>query len=131
MGRLKAANSSGKDDLRRVIGIGPVNERRLNEHGTTTFAQIAAWTAADIKKAEEYLQFNGRIQRERWVAQAKLLVAGDERNLHAAFPRQDVPTTSDYLVTAWFPTPAVPVAGVLLQRIVIAAVPPCRSAAID
>jgi predicted flap endonuclease-1-like 5' DNA nuclease len=86
-GRPRAANSSGKDDLRRLVGIGPVNERRLNEHGITTFAQIAAWTAADIKKAEEYLQFDGRIERERWVAQAKLLAAGDEKEFARRFSK--------------------------------------------
>jgi predicted flap endonuclease-1-like 5' DNA nuclease len=82
-GRPRAANSSGKDDLRRLVGIGPVNERRLNEHGITTFAQIAA----DIKKAEEYLQFDGRIERERWVAQAKLLAAGDELEFARRFSK--------------------------------------------
>ncbi|TWG94951.1 putative flap endonuclease-1-like 5' DNA nuclease [Mesorhizobium sp. J18] len=85
-GKRKAANSSKKDNLRRLIGIGPVNERRLNEHGITTFAQIAAWTAADIKKVEEYLQFDGRIERERWVEQAKLLAAGDEEEFARRFP---------------------------------------------
>ncbi len=44
--RAKAANSPAKDNLRRLIGIGPANARKLNEHGVTTFAQIAAWTAA-------------------------------------------------------------------------------------
>lgn len=85
-GSSKAANSSERDDLRRLIGIGPVNERRLNEHGVTSFVQIAAWAAADIKKAEEYLQFDGRIERERWVEQAKLLAAGDEEEFARRFP---------------------------------------------
>ncbi|MHA6688110.1 proton-conducting membrane transporter [Mesorhizobium sp. A556] len=82
----KAAKSTGKDILRRLIGIGPVNERRLNEHGTTTFAQIAAWTAADIRSVEDYLQFDGRIKREQWVQQAKLLAAGNEKEFARRFP---------------------------------------------
>ena len=84
--RSKAAKSPGKDNLRRLIGIGPVNERRLNEHGITTFAQIAAWTAANVKSVEEYLQFDGRIERERWVEQAKLLAAGNEAEFARRFP---------------------------------------------
>ena len=32
------------DNLRRLIGIGPVNEKLLKGQGVTTFAQIAAWT---------------------------------------------------------------------------------------
>jgi predicted flap endonuclease-1-like 5' DNA nuclease len=84
--KAKTASAAGKDNLRRLIGIGPVNERRLNEHGITTFAQIAAWTAADIKRIEEYLQFDGRIKREQWVRQAKLLAAGNEKEFARRFP---------------------------------------------
>lgn len=81
-----SVSSAGKDNLRRLIGIGPVNERRLNEHGITTFAQMAAWTAADILGVENYLQFDGRIERERWVEQAKLLAAGNEKEFARRFP---------------------------------------------
>jgi predicted flap endonuclease-1-like 5' DNA nuclease len=84
--RPKTAKSTGKDNLRRLIGIGPVNERRLNEHGITTFAQIAVWTAADVKSVEDYLQFDGRIKREQWVQQAKLLAAGNEKEFARRFP---------------------------------------------
>jgi branched-chain amino acid transport system ATP-binding protein len=38
-----------------------------------TFAQIAAWKKADIVKAEAYLEFDGRIAREDWVSQARVL----------------------------------------------------------
>lgn len=74
------------DDLRRMIGIGPVNARLLRKAGVTTFAQIAAWTAADIQRIEETLEFDGRIERERWVEQAKLLAAGDEKEFLRRFP---------------------------------------------
>lgn len=84
--KTKPAKSSTGDDLRRLIGIGPVNQRRLKEHGITTYAQIAGWTATDIQRVEEYLQFDGRIERERWVQQAKLLAAGDEKEFARQFP---------------------------------------------
>lgn len=77
---------SVKDDLRKMIGIGPVNERLLNKAGVTTFAQIAKWTAADIKRIEATLEFDGRIERERWIEQAKLLAAGNEKEFLRRFP---------------------------------------------
>ncbi|RUV70151.1 MAG: proton-conducting membrane transporter [Mesorhizobium sp.] len=86
----KAATRKAAPDkasnLRRLIGIGPANERLLNELGVTTFAQIAAWTAADVKRIEETLNFDGRIERERWIEQAKLLAAGDEEEFARRFP---------------------------------------------
>ena len=85
-GRRKAANATGKDNLRRLIGIGQVNERRLNAHGITTFAQIAAWTTSDIAEVEGYLRFGNRVERERWVEQAQLLAAGNEAEFARRFP---------------------------------------------
>ncbi|QIA22131.1 NADH dehydrogenase [Mesorhizobium sp. AA22] len=79
--------AAGKaSNLRRLIGIGPANERLLNGLGVTTYAQIAAWTAADVERIEETLNFDGRIERERWIEQAKLLAAGDEEEFARRFP---------------------------------------------
>ncbi len=64
---------AAKDDLKLIVGIGPVNEGKLNRHGVRTFAQIADWKKADIVEAERYLEFDGRIARESWVSQAKKL----------------------------------------------------------
>ncbi len=71
----KAAPATA-DDLTLIKGIGPVNARKLNQHGVTSFAQIAAWKKADIVAAEAYLEFDGRIAREDWVSQAKRLAKG-------------------------------------------------------
>ncbi|WP_457151437.1 proton-conducting membrane transporter [Mesorhizobium sp. P5_C1] len=82
-----AKPAAGKpDNLRRLIGIGPVNEKLLKAQGVTSFAQIAAWTAADIKRIEDVMNFDGRIARERWIEQAKLLAAGDETEFAKQFP---------------------------------------------
>ena len=79
--------AAGKvDNLRRLIGIGPVNERLLKGQGVTTYAQIAAWTEADVKRIEEVLNFDGRIAREKWIEQAKLLAAGNETEFARQFP---------------------------------------------
>jgi branched-chain amino acid transport system ATP-binding protein len=61
------------DKLILIRGIGPVNARKLNEHGIFHFDQIAAWKKADIIAAEAYLDFDGRIAREDWIGQAKRL----------------------------------------------------------
>ena len=72
----KPAAPKKPDDLKLIKGIGPVNDRKLRDHGVTTFAQIAAWKKADIVEAEKYLEFDGRIAREDWVGQAKTLAKG-------------------------------------------------------
>lgn len=74
------------DNLRRIVGIGPVNERLLHGEGVRTFVQIAKWTAADVRRIETLLQFDGRVERERWIEQAKLLAAGNEAEFAAHFP---------------------------------------------
>src|SRR5690606_18717680 len=43
---LAAPRGGAPDKLTRIKGIGPVNERKLHEHGIFHFEQIAAWTEA-------------------------------------------------------------------------------------
>ena len=71
--RLAAPRGGRPDDLLVIKGIGPVNQRKLNEHGIFHFDQISSWKKADIEAAEAYLAFDGRIAREDWVGQAKAL----------------------------------------------------------
>ncbi|WP_027166767.1 ATP-binding cassette domain-containing protein [Mesorhizobium sp. WSM3224] len=71
--RMDAPRGGKADSLVRIKGIGPVNERKLNEHGIFHFDQIAAWKKADIEAVEAYLAFDGRIAREDWIGQAKTL----------------------------------------------------------
>ena len=67
------------DDLTTIKGVGPKLVTLLNEQGNTSFAQIAAWTDADIARVDAQLgRFKGRITRDNWVEQAKLLASGDE-----------------------------------------------------
>ena len=66
------------DDLTRIKGLGPKLSALLGEFGITTFAQIAAWEPAEIERIDAKLgRFSGRIIRDQWVEQAKLLAAGD------------------------------------------------------
>jgi len=68
-----AAAADAADDLKALSGVGPALEKKLLEAGVTSFAQIAAWTEADIAEFDEKLSFKGRIEREGWVEQAKKL----------------------------------------------------------
>ncbi|MDZ7711447.1 MAG: 50S ribosomal protein L21 [Roseovarius sp.] len=72
----KAAAPAGADDLKALSGVGPALEKKLHAAGVTSFAQIAAWTEADVAELDEKLSFKGRIEREGWVAQAKELIKG-------------------------------------------------------
>jgi len=65
------------DDLKRVKGIGTVIEKTLNELGVYRFEQIANWNDENCAWVDNFLSFTGRINRENWVEQAKLLAAGE------------------------------------------------------
>jgi predicted flap endonuclease-1-like 5' DNA nuclease len=62
------------DDLKLIVGVGPVLERMLHNLGITTFRQIARWTERDVAEFDARLpEFPGRIQRDQWVTQARAL----------------------------------------------------------
>jgi NADH-quinone oxidoreductase subunit E len=61
------------DDLKLISGIGPKLEQVLNQRGIMAVADIAAWTEADVARIDAELGFDGRIGRDDWVGQAKLL----------------------------------------------------------
>lgn len=68
-----SAAPEGADDLTRIKGVGPVLAGKLHALGVTRFAEIAAWTEADVARVDEQLNFKGRIHREGWIEQAKAL----------------------------------------------------------
>jgi large subunit ribosomal protein L21 len=72
-----AAPAAGKgDDISLIGGIGPKIQKALTDAGITTFAQIAAWTPADVERIEGEIKQKGRVAREEWIEQAKELMAG-------------------------------------------------------
>jgi predicted flap endonuclease-1-like 5' DNA nuclease len=75
---LDKARGGKPDDLKRISGIGPKNEKVLHNLGVFHFDQIAAWTEQQIDWVDDHLNFNGRIAREAWVHQASLLADGKE-----------------------------------------------------
>lgn len=77
---------SDADDLTRIKGLGPKLKAQLQELGVTSIAQIAAWDDAEIDRIDAQLgRFQGRIRRDDWPAQARLLTSGDTAAYEAKF----------------------------------------------
>ena len=68
--------AKGADDLSKISGVRPVIVGKLEKLGITTFQQIADFTADDIARIDEELNFKGRIERDDWVKQAKEFLEG-------------------------------------------------------
>jgi len=62
------------DDLQVIKGIGPKIAAKLERLGIRRFEQIAGWSPEDIERVNEKLRFKGRIEREKWIPQARALV---------------------------------------------------------
>lgn len=93
---LKLATSQGpQDDLKRIRGIGVLIEKRLNGMGVTRYEQIANWTDGDIDRVSQILEFKGRIERENWVEQARILASGGQTEFSGRFDRGEVDTSRD------------------------------------
>jgi NADH-quinone oxidoreductase subunit E len=74
---LSAPKAGKADDLKLILGIGPKLEMLCHKLGFFHFDQIAAWTEAEIAWVDDNLEgFKGRVSRDKWVAQAKVLAAG-------------------------------------------------------
>jgi NADH-quinone oxidoreductase subunit E len=74
--RLDAPRDGKADDLKLIRGVGPSLEQLLNSEGIWHFDQIAAWKARDIAEIDARLgRFRGRITRDEWVRQARILAA--------------------------------------------------------
>ncbi|MCU0832159.1 MAG: hypothetical protein MUC58_11725 [Rhizobiaceae bacterium] len=89
---VKAAPAK-PDDLKRIRGIGRQNEARLNALGVLTFAQIAGWSKKDQEDYGERLAFPGRIEREEWVNQAKVLAKGGDTEFSKRVARGEIATS--------------------------------------
>jgi predicted flap endonuclease-1-like 5' DNA nuclease len=64
-----------QDDLKLISGVGPGLEKKLQDAGITSFAQIVALTDAEITDLEaNVVKFAGRIKRDDWIGQAQRLV---------------------------------------------------------
>jgi len=82
---IAQARGGKADNLQRISGIGPKNERTLHSLGFFHFDQIAGWTDEEVAWVDNHLKFNGRIIREEWILQAGLLAEGQEREFERLY----------------------------------------------
>lgn len=76
---LAAARGGVADDLKLIKGVGPKMEALCNRLGFYHFDQIANWTRDEVAWVDANLEgFKGRVSRDNWVDQAKILAAGGE-----------------------------------------------------
>lgn len=75
---LTAARGGVADDLKLLKGVGPKLEQTLNALGVYHFDQVASWRKKEIEWVDDKLKFKGRIERDDWIKQAKVLAKGGE-----------------------------------------------------
>ena len=74
---LAKARAGGADNLKMIKGVGPVLEKALHTSGVFHFDQVGAWTKADAEWFDDNVKgANGRVIRDGWVKQAKILAKG-------------------------------------------------------
>ncbi|MCZ8545963.1 NADH-quinone oxidoreductase subunit E [Mesorhizobium qingshengii] len=78
------------DDLKLISGVGPKIEGILHTLGIFTFAQVASWKKAEREWVDGYLSFQGRIERDDWVKQAKALAKGGVAEYIRVFGKKPV-----------------------------------------
>ena len=70
------ATAEEKDNLKMIKGIGPFIEKRLHALEIFTFRQISKFSKKDIDTVNEAIEyFRGRIERDKWLDQAKELLS--------------------------------------------------------
>jgi small subunit ribosomal protein S2 len=74
---LFAAPPGAPDDLKKIIGVGPVLEAKLRNLGVTKFEQIANFSDEDLEKVDTALNYKGRVMRDDWAGQARTLAGGN------------------------------------------------------
>lgn len=76
---LSAPRETGADDLKMIKGVGPKMEGMLQGLGFFHFDQVANWSDDEVKWVDQNLEgFKGRVTRDNWVEQAKVLASGGE-----------------------------------------------------
>jgi NADH-quinone oxidoreductase subunit E len=82
---LPAPRGGSPDPLQRISGVGPKIEGMLYDLGIFHFDQIAGWTEEQERWVDSHLKFKGRIARDEWVKQARLLADGKEEEFASLY----------------------------------------------
>jgi len=82
----EAAAANDAIPVTMLKGLGPKVAARLAELGITDARQLAALNGADAQRLDGELgSFSGRMARDRWIEQARLLTAGDKAGYETVF----------------------------------------------
>lgn len=85
------ATASEKDDLKKISGVGPFIENKLNEIGIFTFEQVSKFSDEDIDNITNLIEFfPGRILRDDWRGQAIILKDGGKTDFSKRVDNNDV-----------------------------------------
>lgn len=88
---MSAPRDGGPDNLKEIKGVGPKLETLLHEMGVYHFDQIAGWGPAEVAWMDSNLKgFKGRVSRDDWVAQAKILAAGGDTDFSSRVDKGEV-----------------------------------------
>lgn len=73
------ADTSGKDDLKEISGVGPAFEKKLNEAGLTSYQQIIDMTEEEMEALAEKVQglTKDKMITDDWKGQAQKLQQGE------------------------------------------------------
>lgn len=90
------ATEADKDDLKKISGVGPFIEKKLNSIGIYTFDQISKFKDTDIETVTQLIEFfPGRILRDDWRGQAEVLKNGGETDFSKRVDNKDVDYDDD------------------------------------
>ena len=91
-----AASEAEKDDLKRISGVGPFIEDKLNSIGIFTYDQISRFTNEDIETVTKLIEFfPGRILRDDWRGQASTLKEGGQTKFSERVDKKEVDYDKD------------------------------------
>ena len=113
------------EDLKRIKGIGPELEFRLNQAGIRRYAEIAAWTPPDVARINALIGQDGRVQHENWIEQAQILARGEETAFSRRMDRREVTGGTS---ATWTPTAPQEVAKAAAAPATVRAPEPIRAA---
>lgn len=88
---LEAPRDGAADDLKLIKGVGPKLENLLHELGFYHFDQIAGWSGEEVAWVDQNLKgFKGRVSRDNWVEQARILAEGGSTEFSNRVKKGDV-----------------------------------------
>ena len=88
---MSAPREGGPDNLKEIKGVGPKLEELLHSMGVYHFDQIAGWGPSEVAWMDDHLEgFKGRVSRDDWVSQAKILSAGGETEFSTRVDKGDI-----------------------------------------